>query len=210
VLTGDLAGRRVAKLQPAKLAAMEAHYHTQKGAPLIIGGIPDSDHSEVRYGVEVPYGLSLMVGHSLTAEVAGLDKLPRDHWPNVELVHWSFDLMVGCGVFMLGIALLTGVCRWLRRPVDDTRWLLRLYVVATPVGLMAIEFGWFVTEFGRQPWVIYGIMRTANAVTPMPGLVVPFTVFTSVYILLSVVLVLLLKRQFSMTLTPQMRGHDGT
>lgn len=210
VVTGDVAARRVAKLQPVKLAAMEAHYHTQAGAPLIIGGIPDSEKMEVRYGLKVPSGLSWLVGNSSKTEVTGLDKFPREHWPNVKLVHWSFDLMVGCGVFLLAIAAVTGVWKWRRRAVHETRWLLRLYLVATPVGLLAIEFGWFVTEFGRQPWVIYGIMRTSESVTPTPGLVVPFTVFTLVYIFLSVVLVFLLKRQFAMTKTVEGEKHDGT
>jgi cytochrome bd ubiquinol oxidase subunit I len=206
VLTGDFAARRVAKLQPAKFAAMEAHYHTTRGAPLIIGGIPDSEKMEVRHGIEIPYGLSVLAGDGPNAEVRGLDKVPRDEWPNVKLVHWSFDLMVGFGTFMLGIAVLTAIRR---RSVYTTRWLLRLYVIATPLGLMAVELGWFVTEFGRQPWVIYGILRTREAATPMPGLVVPFTVFTGVYIFLSVVLVFLLRRQFSSVHSPQLEKRHG-
>lgn len=210
VITGDLAARRVAKLQPAKLAAMEAHYHTANGAPLIIGGIPDSEQMEVRYGIEIPKVLSLLVGNSLNAEVSGLDKFPRDQWPNVKLVHWSFDLMVGCGVFLLFIAAASGYRLLRRRSIFQARWLLKLYLIATPVGLLAIEFGWFVTEFGRQPWVIYGIMRTGAAATPMPGLIIPFTVFTLIYIFLSVVLVFLLKRQFSFAESPELRKHHGT
>jgi cytochrome bd ubiquinol oxidase subunit I len=210
ILTGDLAATRVARLQPAKLAAMEAHYHTQKGAPLTIGGIPDSEKSEVRYAIEIPKGLSLLVARSLDAEVTGLDKFPRDLWPHVKLVHWSFDAMVGCGVFLLLIAIVTGFWRWRRRAVYDAKWLLRLYLIATPIGLLALEFGWFVTEFGRQPWVIYGIMRTRDAATPVPGMIVPFTVFTLVYIFLSIVLLLLLKRQFSRTKTLPQESPHGT
>lgn len=210
ILTGDLAATRVAKLQPAKLAAMEAHYHTQKGAPLKIGGIPDSEKSAIRYAIEIPKGLSLLVARSLDAEVTGLDKFPRDHWPHVKLVHWSFDAMVGCGVFLLLIAIVTGYWRWRRRSVYDAKWLLRLYLIATPIGLLALEFGWFVTEFGRQPWVIYGIMRTRDAATPVPGMIIPFTVFTLVYIFLSIVLLLLLKRQFSRTKTLHQESPHGT
>jgi cytochrome bd ubiquinol oxidase subunit I len=202
VLTGDFAARRVAKLQPLKLAAMEAHYETRSAAPLIIGGIPDSEKREVRHALSVPGGLSFLVANSTQAEVPGLDRFPRDQWPNVKLVHWSFDLMVGCGILLLGIALLSG---FFRRAIFDKNWLLRLYVVVTPLGLAAIELGWFVTEFGRQPWIIYGVMRTKDAITPMPGLIVPFTAFTLVYIFLSIVLVFLLKRQFAAA--PVIKDH---
>jgi cytochrome d ubiquinol oxidase subunit I len=209
VITGDLAARRVAKLQPAKLAAMEAHYHTEKPAPLIVGGLPDSEKGEVRYALRIPHGLSLLAGDSLDAEITGLDRVPRDQWPNVKLVHWSFDLMVGCGLFLLLIAGITAACRLRRRSVVEVHWLLRLYVIAAPVGLLAIEFGWFVTEFGRQPWIIHGILRTRDAVTPMPGLAVPFTVFTLVYLFLSIALVFLLKRQFTFTKSSAADHHHG-
>ena len=93
VVTGDLAARSVARFQPAKLAAMEAHYHTTRNAPLIIGGFPDDENEKVRYGLEIPGGLSFLVGHSFDTQVQGLDRTPRENWPNVRLVHWSFDLI---------------------------------------------------------------------------------------------------------------------
>ena len=196
VLTGDLAARRVAKLQPAKLAAMEGHYHTTRNAPLIIGGLPDDENEKVRYGLDIPSGLSLLVGRSSDAEVQGLDRTPRENWPNVQLVHWSFDTMVGCGTALLFLAVLTAFMRWRKRSLHDGKWLLRSFVLCAPLGFVALEAGWFVTEFGRQPWVIYELMKTSEAVTPMPGLAVPFTIFTGVYIFLFVVLFFLLKRQF--------------
>lgn len=209
-LSGDLAARRVAEFQPAKLAAMEAHYRTRTEAPLLIGGIPDDEARQIRYAFKIPHGLSLLVGNSPRTEVAGLDRIPREQWPNVRLVHWSFDLMVACGFFMLAVALWTGWRRLRKKPLAGNRWLLRAFVAATPLGFVAIEAGWMVTELGRQPWTIYGIMRTAEAVTPMPGLVVPFVAFTAVYLFLSVILVFLLKRQFTEPVPRPNERHYGT
>jgi cytochrome d ubiquinol oxidase subunit I len=199
VLSGDFSARRVAELQPVKLAAMEAHFHTGSRAPLIIGGLVDEENMTTRYAIEIPAGLSLLVGRSPSAVVPGLDQVPRDEWPNVALTHWSFDVMVACGLFMLAVAAWAGIQCCRRREIPKNRWLLRAFIVAAPMGFIAIEAGWFVTEFGRQPWIIYGVMRTSEAVTPMPGLVVPFSVFTGVYLFLSVILVFLLKRQFLQT-----------
>ena len=196
VLSGDLAARRVAELQPAKLAAMEAHYRTQTRAPFVIGGIADSDTQTTHYALEIPGALSLLVGRRLDAEVPGLDRVPRDQWPNVALVHTSFDVMVACGVAMLALAAWFGLAALRRRRVPDSVGLLRAFVVATPLGFIAIEAGWMVTELGRQPWIIYGIMRTKDAVTNMPQLVVPFVTITLLYLLLSVIVVVLMKRQF--------------
>ncbi len=199
LLSGDLSARRVAELQPVKLAAMEAHYHTQSHVPLVMGGVPDDERMTSTYAVEIPNGLSLLVGGSADTKVPGLDSAPRDQWPNVKLVHWSFDAMVGCGMAMLGLALWAGWVWWRKQALGSSTWLLRAFVLASPLGFIALETGWMVTELGRQPWIVYGFMRTKDAVTPMEGLVVPFTVFTLVYLFLSVILVLLLKRQFLQT-----------
>jgi len=196
VLSGDVSARAVARLQPAKLAAMEAHYRTQAGAPLIIGGIPQDKTMTVDYGLEVPRGLSFLATHDPNAKVAGLEEFPRDQWPNVRVVHWAFDIMVGSGMLMLALTLFAAVS-WLKhRRLPDNRWLLRGLIAAGPLGFLAIETGWVVTESGRQPWIIYGVMRTREAVTPMPGLVVPFVIFTAVYFFLAIVVVFLLRRQF--------------
>lgn len=198
IASGDLAARRVAELQPAKLAAMEAHYHTGPRAPFVIGGVPDSDTRTVHGAIEVPAALSVLVGGKPDAVVTGLDQFPRDQWPNVKLVHWSFDLMVGCGLALLALAGWAGIAAWKarRRAAPPGRTLLCAFVWAAPLGFVALETGWFVTELGRQPWIIYGFMRTADALTPMPGLVAPFAAVTVVYLVLSVVVVLLMKRQF--------------
>ncbi len=202
IVAGDYAARRVAELQPAKLAAMEAHFHTTRGAPFLVGGVVDQENMETRFALKIPYGLSLLVGNSPHAEVIGLDQFPREEWPDVRVVHWSFDIMVFCGLFMLAVAVWAGWNWWRGRGPGPP--LLRAFLVASPMGFIAIEAGWFVTEFGRQPWIIYGFMRTSEAVTPMRGLVVPFTLFTIVYLFLSVIVVFLLRRQFRETASPRL------
>ena len=209
MVSGDMIARMVAHRQPAKFAAMEAHYRTEAGAPITIGGIPDDAAMTTRYGLRIPRGLSLLATGDPNASVRGLDTIPRDEWPNARIVHWAFDLMVGAGSAMLAIAAWAGWLWWRRRRVPDDRWLLRAVVVAGPLGLIAIEAGWIVTEVGRQPWIIYGVMRTADAVTPMTGLVVPFVTFTVVYLFLSVILVYLLRRQFLETDTSARRGWEA-
>jgi cytochrome d ubiquinol oxidase subunit I len=199
MVSGDFAAREVGKLEPPKLAAMEAHYHTGRGVPLVVGGIPDDTTKTVKYGLEIPYGLSLLIGYNPETKVVGLADFPRDQWPNVPLVHWSFDLMVGTGSAMLAVAAWVAWIWWRTRRLPDNKWLLRALVCCAPLGFIAVETGWFVTELGRQPWIIYGFMRTRDAVTPMPGLVVPFTTFTIVYLLLAVIVIFLLRRQFMET-----------
>jgi cytochrome d ubiquinol oxidase subunit I len=185
VVSGDVIARMVADRQPIKFAAMEGLYRTQRGAPMTM-----------RYAIDIPYGLGLLAHHDPVATVRGLEEFPRDEWPDVQAVHLAFDVMVGLGFVMLGVAIWAAWLWWRRRRLPDTPAFLRVAVVSAPLGFIAIEAGWVVTEMGRQPWIIYGIMRTSEAVTPMPWLVVPFTVFTLVYLVLSVVLVVLLRRGF--------------
>ena len=202
ILSGDHSAKRVAELQPAKFAAMESHYHTAAEAPIILGGIADDEAMRVDYAIEIPYALSFLAHNDPFAPVIGLAEFPRDEWPNTNIVHWAFDIMVGCGMVMLALAAWAGFYWWRQRRLPDQRPYLWALVLAGPLGFIAIEAGWVVTEVGRQPWIIYGIMRTADAVTPMRGLVVPFVTFTLLYIILSVVLVFLLRRQFLETADP--------
>jgi cytochrome d ubiquinol oxidase subunit I len=194
-LSGDFLGRQVARNQPAKLAAMEALFETQHRAPLVIGGWPDVERREIRFGLEIPAGLSLLAFHDPDAQVAGLDRVPRDEWPNIPLVHLSFQVMLGLGTYMALVALWAAWLLW--RKVDYVRRRAFLWALAigAPAGFIAVEAGWMVTELGRQPWVIYGVMKTSEAVTPMPGLVIPFAAFTVLYIFLGAVVVSLLYRQ---------------
>jgi cytochrome d ubiquinol oxidase subunit I len=194
-LSGDLSARSVARYQPAKLAAMEAHFETGRRAPLVIGGWTDMDARETRYAIEVPGGLSLLAFHDLNAEVKGLDQFPREDWPNVPIVHTAFQVMVALGTYLAVVSVWAGVLALKRRDLCGNVWLLRAVAGAAPMGFIAIEAGWTVTEVGRQPWIVHGLLRTADAVTPMPGLVVPFLGFTLLYCFLGVIVVWLLYRQ---------------
>jgi cytochrome d ubiquinol oxidase subunit I len=206
-LSGDLAARHLAVHQPVKLAAAEAVFHTRAGAPLTLGGWPDMAARETRFAVEVPYGLSLLAFHDPRAVVKGLDLASPDDWPNVPAVHLSFQLMVALGTYLAVVGLWVGWLAWRRVDLAHQRWLMRAVTLATPLGFLAVEAGWMVTELGRQPWVIYGVLRTRDAVTPMPGLVVPFVVFTLLYCFLGVIVVWLLYRQILRSpAVPEWRG----
>jgi cytochrome d ubiquinol oxidase subunit I len=133
------------------------------------------------------------------ATVTGLDQIPPRDWPPVAVVHIAFQVMVGLG-FALAVLTLWALWLWWRHPpLPNHIWLLRSLVLASPFGMLAIEAGWVVTEVGRQPWIIYGVMRTAKAVTPMPGIAVPFVLFTLLYMLLALVVVWTLWRHVAAT-----------
>jgi len=196
IASGDFSARAVGRLQPAKLAAMEAHYRTRAEAPLLIGGIPDDATRTTRYALTIPSGLSLLLASDPSARVAGLEEIPRRDWPDVRVVHWSFDFMVLSGFALLAMAGWSGWVWWRQGRLADHPRLLRALVAAGPLGFVAIEAGWVVTEAGRQPWIVYNVMRTADAVTPMPGIAIPFAVFTALYVFLAWMVFALLKRQF--------------
>jgi cytochrome d ubiquinol oxidase subunit I len=194
-LSGDISARYVARQQPAKLAAMEAVFETVQGAPLTIGGIPSVEERRIRFAVEIPYALSLLAFHDPHAEVKGLNEFPQDEWPSVFVTHLAFDIMVALGTFMALVSLIVLINQWRKRDIVSNRTLLKAIALCAPMGFICIEAGWMVTEIGRQPWIIYGILRTADAVTPMPGLIVPFLTFTVLYIFLGVIVALLLYQQ---------------
>jgi cytochrome d ubiquinol oxidase subunit I len=167
-VSGDLLAKYVFRTQPVKFAAMEGQFRTERAAPLRIGGWPDEEARETRYAVEIPGGLSFLATWDFEAEVPGLDKVPPSEWPNVGLTHGAFQLMVGCGVILLFLS----VWFWwvyFRRGTQilENRVLLSALVLVLPLGFVALEAGWFVTEVGRQPWVIQGLMRTSDSVTPL-------------------------------------------
>ncbi|MFI5337835.1 MAG: cytochrome ubiquinol oxidase subunit I [Opitutales bacterium] len=199
VASGDLSARTVGRLQPAKLAAMEALYQTQAGAPLLLGGLPDDATRRTSYALPIPGGLSLLLANDLHARVTGLEEFPRRDWPDVRIVHWSFDLMVLCGFALLALAGWWGWLRWRGRPLEKHPRFLHAVVLAGPLGFVAIEAGWMVTEVGRQPWIIYHVMRTADSVTPLAGLSIPFAAFTILYVFLAVVVYTLLRGLFRET-----------
>ena len=197
-LSGDISAKDVAKRQPAKLAAMEAHFKTERHVPLIIGGIPDVKNKEVNYAIKVPGMLSFMTYEDFNAEVTGLDKILENNQPPVAITHYAFQVMVGCGMLMLGVALIYLMALVRFRKWFSKNWFLKLFAWATPVGFIAVEAGWTVTEVGRQPWIIQGVMRTADAVTPMPGIHYTFYLFTAIYLSLSMMVVFMLYRQIKM------------
>lgn len=194
-ISGDISAKDIAVRQPAKLAAMEAHFETSKNAPLIIGGIPDVEKKEVNYSIEIPGALSFLAHGEFGAEVIGLDQIPEEHHPPVMVTHFAFQIMVGLGMMLVGLSLLYFFSLWKKKSWLFKRWFLRLFVIATPLGFIALEAGWTVTEVGRQPWIIYEIMLTKDAVTPIPGIVYSFIVFTAIYISLAAIVTFLLYRQ---------------
>ena len=201
-ISGDLSARFVARFQPVKLAAMEGQFATERGAPLRLGGLPDEEKRATPFALEIPHGLSLLAFHDPDATVRGLSEFPRGEWPPVPIVHLAFQTMVGLGTVMALVAVWAAVVavrrRALRFESSDRRLLLALIVIA-PFGFLATEAGWFTTEVGRQPWIVYGVLRTREAVTPMPGLIVPFTLGTLLYCGLGAVVVWLLWRQIGKT-----------
>lgn len=196
-ISGDISAKDVAKRQPAKLAAMEAHFKTEKAASLIIGGIPDEETQTVNYKVELPGMLSFLAHGNFQQEVTGLDKIPKEHHPPVMVTHFAFQIMVGIGIFLMVLAVIYFISLKKKRWYDK-KWFLKLFIFATPLGFIAVEAGWTVTEVGRQPWIIYNVMRTADAVTPMPGIAYSFCLFTAIYISLSAFVIFLLRRQIQM------------
>lgn len=194
-LIGDFAAKSVAQRQPIKLAAMEAHFETERGAALVIGGLPDVRAEKTEYAIKIPKLLSLLAFGSFDAEVKGLRDFPRDLWPPVLITHLAFQIMVGTGTLMAILGILGIFLLW-KKPEAFFRktWLLLLFA-CTPLGFVAIEAGWVVTEVGRQPWIIYGYMKTAEALTPRPGIFYTLTLYTLIYGMLSLVVAALLARQ---------------
>jgi cytochrome d ubiquinol oxidase subunit I len=194
-LSGDLSARNVARYQPAKLAGMEALFRTSSGAPLLIGGLPDMAAGKVRFGLEIPYGLSLLAYHDPAATVQGLDSIPRADWPHVPTVHLAFQIMVGAGSLLALVSLWSLALMLRRQEIASSPLLLKAIACCAPLGFVAIEAGWTVTEVGRQPWIIHGILRTSQAVTPMPGLVYTMLGFSLLYIFLGIVVAYMLYAQ---------------
>jgi cytochrome d ubiquinol oxidase subunit I len=193
--TGDWLAKFVFQTQPVKFAAMEGQFKTQRYAPLRIGGWPDTKAETTRYAIEIPGGLSYLAAHDRAAEVPGLDRVPKSDWPNVEITHLAFQVMVGAGTLLTAvsiwfwIALMSG-----GRAIAERRMLLSAVVITAPLGFIGLEAGWFVTEVGRQPWIIQHVLRTSDAVTPAAGVPTMFFAFSSLYLLLGTTVVVLLRR----------------
>jgi cytochrome d ubiquinol oxidase subunit I len=189
-IAGDAIARFDAEHEPTKFAAMEVVRHTQRYAPITIGGVVGKN--ETHYALEIPGALSFLVAFDPRAEVRGLDRVAPDDMPPVATVHFFFDVMVGCATLMLLIALAWVV--FTRRRMPLPRPLLLAIGLCGPLSILALEAGWFVTEFGRQPWVARGLLRTDAAATIAPGIEVQLYVFSIVYVILAIMCAWLLRR----------------
>jgi cytochrome d ubiquinol oxidase subunit I len=193
-VSGDALARMVAANQPMKLASLEGQFQTETGAPLRIGGIPFPAQRETKYAIEIPHGLSLLAFHRPNALIEGLDQEPESDWPNVRVVHICFQIMVGCGSLLCLFALAAGWLSWKRGPLGEHLRFLKAVVLVSPLGFVALEAGWMGTELGRQPWIIYHLMRTKDAVTSLPNITITFLAMTGVYVILGISVVWLLSK----------------
>ncbi|WP_260478059.1 cytochrome ubiquinol oxidase subunit I [Nonomuraea sp. WAC 01424] len=189
---GDWAAHFVADSQPVKLAAMEGVFRTGRGVPLHLGGIAVGD--ELKYAVEIPYGLSLLAHWNPDAEIVGLERTPPADRPPVNIVHPAFQIMVVMGFALLLIAVWLALSWKRRRDLPDSPWFLRGVAVSGVAAVLALESGWVVTEVGRQPWIVFQVLRTSEAVNPAPGLVYGFVLVTAVYVALTVATVYVMRR----------------
>jgi len=193
-LSGDLLAKLLHATQPAKLAAMEAHFESRERAPLLLFGLPDVESRSVRYGIAIPGMLSFLATGDADARIVGLSEFPEADRPNPVVCHVAFQLMVLSGFTMVGIGLLWAIAARKRPAWLEGTALLRAIVFASPLGFLALEAGWVVTEAGRQPWIVYGVLRTADAVTPRTDVLPSLIAFGSLYVMLGAALVLVLRR----------------
>ena len=186
IFAGDQHGLNTLEHQPAKVMAMEGHYQSHPdGAPLLLFGLPNQEKAKVDYALQIPKLSSLILKHSLDAPLAGLDTIPRENWPPVPVVFWSFRVMVGLGFLMVALGLLSLWLRW-RGRMYDYRPLHYFAMAMGPAGFVAVLAGWFTTEVGRQPFTVYGLLRTADSVSPLaaPAVASSLIAFIIVYFLL--------------------------
>lgn len=183
IFAGDLHGLNTLEHQPAKVMAMEGHYQSHPdGAPLILFGIPDQKAGEVHAQIAIPKASSLILKHDLNAPLAGLDTVPRADWPSVPIVFWSFRIMVGLGLLMLALGAFSVLAR-IRRSLYDWPLLHRFAVIMGPAGFVAVLAGWVTTEVGRQPFTVYGLLRTQHSAAPLdaPAVAASLLAFVIVY-----------------------------
>ncbi|MDF0543624.1 cytochrome ubiquinol oxidase subunit I [Sphingobium sp. H39-3-25] len=183
IFAGDMHGLNTLEHQPVKVMAMEGHYDSHPhGAPLILFGIPDSANKRVDYAISIPKASSLILKHNLNAPMKGLDSVPDGDKPPVGTVFWAFRVMVGIGFAMLGLGLWSLIAR-ARGKLHEWPWLHRAALVMGPAGFIAVLAGWVVTEVGRQPFTIYGLLRTANSASPLdaPAVAASLLAFVLVY-----------------------------
>jgi len=183
IFAGDLHGLNTLEHQPTKVMAMEGHYDSHPdGAPLILFGIPNAEEKRIDYALEIPHLSSMILKHDWDAPLDGLDTVPDDEEPPVAIVFWSFRIMIAVGFAMLGVGLWSAWRRWQGRLFDDT-WLHRACLAMGPSGFVAVLAGWITTEVGRQPYTVYGMLRTADSLAPVeaPAVATSLTAFIVVY-----------------------------
>ncbi|MDO8644023.1 MAG: cytochrome ubiquinol oxidase subunit I [bacterium] len=208
MVSGDISARDVARRQPIKLAAMEGQFETEKGAPLRIGGWPDVEKEETRHALEIPKLLSFLSFHDINAEVIGLKSVPREDRPPVVWVHLAFQTMVASAMVLFLVTLWSWFRLYRRKGWADSRKFLMAVALTGPLGFLALEAGWIVTEVGRQPWIIYKVMRTSEAVSPLTGLHIPLIVFSMIFLFLGGLTLWLLKRIITASPFWPMEGED--
>jgi len=192
IVAGDWAARMVATHQPTKLAAMEGLARTTRGAPEAFGGWYSG--GKLHWALKVPDGLSLLARLNPHATIQGLDATPAaDRPPLVTLVHLSFDTMVAIGFGLLALSMWLALWWWRRRDFPATRWFLRAVAVSGLAAVVAMELGWITTEVGRQPWIVYRVLKVADAVNPEPGIQYGFWAVVAIYALLTVVTIAVLR-----------------
>ena len=167
IVAGDIHGLNTLEYQPAKIAAMEGDYETENGSALILFGIPDDKAEITRYQIAIPKLSALILTHSFDGEVKGLKSFPEDQRPPAAIIFWSFRIMVGIGFMMLGMGLWSLLRRLQGAKLYHDRWLHRVAVLMTPSGFLAVLAGWITTEVGRQPYTVYGVLTTAQSVSPV-------------------------------------------
>ncbi len=183
IFLGDLHGLNTLEHQPVKIMAMEGHYQSHPdGAPLVLFGIPNSEEKRIDYAIQIPKASSLILKHDLNAPLDGLDTVPDENEPPVGIVFWSFRIMVGIGFAMLAVGAWSLWARW-RGTLYESHWLHRAALVMAPSGLVAVLAGWITTEVGRQPYTVYGLLRTAESAAPLdaPAVATSLIAFIVVY-----------------------------
>jgi cytochrome d ubiquinol oxidase subunit I len=208
IIAGDQHGLNTLEHQPVKIMAMEGHFESHPdGAPLILFGWPNQNAARVDYALEIPKAGSLVLKHSLDAPLKGLDSVPRENWPNVLLPFWGFRIMVGAGLLMLLLGLVSLYHRWRGSLYEST--LLHWFALSMgPMGFVAVIAGWFVTETGRQPFTVYGLLRTAESASPLalPAVASSLAAFAIVYFMVFTIGVFYILKAMA---APPHRGEEG-
>ena len=196
IFLGDSQGINIKKNQPLKVAAMEGLWETSKGAPLVLFAVPDKETESNKFAIEIPKLSSFILTHDWDGEVQGIKDWPKNERPNVWIVFYCFRIMVGLG-FLYALVSLFGLFLVFRRKLIHTNWFLKLLLFLTPTGLIASLAGWYVTEFGRQPWVVYNYLKTNDSVTILPAasVVVSLTAIVIIYVMMTLAFLYYAKTQ---------------